>query len=179
MLLVAGARTLWVVQQSEPNGDVPWARRVFLGSLVAGGAGFIGGLPGIAGGFIISPMLIWMGYRSKTSAATTAAVATVSSLAGFAGHMAHIAIPGTILLVTLVAASAGSVAGSWFMAHRAKPSWIKALYGIILLTVGGEMLGGLWHLNTLGAVVGGFVGIGYLGWHSLAHHEPPMPHVSA
>jgi len=179
MLLVAAVRTLWVVHQPEPNGDVPWARRAFLGSLVAGGAGFIGGLLGIAGGFIISPMLIWMGYRSKTSAATTAAVATVSSLAGFSGHMAHIAIPGTILLVTLVGASAGSVAGAWFMAHRAKPSWIKALYGIILLTVGGEMMGELWHLNTLGAVVGGFVGIGYLVWHSLAHHEPPMPHVSA
>ncbi len=165
MLLIAAVRTLRVVQQPEPNTEVPWVRRAVLGSVVAGGAGFVGGLLGIAGGFIISPMLIWMGYRSKTSAATTAAVATVSSLSGFSGHIAHMAIPSTILIVALVAASVGSVAGSWFMAHRAKPSWIKALYGVILLTVAGQLLGGLGHLGPLGAVVGGVVGVGYLGWH--------------
>ncbi len=179
ILLIAAARTLWLVQQPEPDTEIPWARRALLGALVAGGAGFIGGLLGIAGGFIISPMLIWMGYRAKTSAATTAAVATVSSLAGFSGHMAHMAIPGLILVVTLIAASAGSIAGSWFMAHRAKPSWIKALYGVILLAVAGELIGETWHMGTLAAAVAALAGIAHVWWHTRHHARPPVPRVSA
>ena len=141
VLLLAAVRTLWVVRQPEPNTELPWVRRALLGALVAGVAGFVGGLVGIAGGFIISPVLIWMGFGSKKSAATTAAVATVSSLAGFSGHLGQMAIPAPLLIATLVAASIGSVAGSWFMAHRAKPTWIKALYGVILLGVAGQLIG--------------------------------------
>jgi hypothetical protein len=69
VLLVAAVRTLWVVRQPEPNTELPWVRRALLGALVAGVAGFVGGLVGIAGGFIISPVLIWMGFGSKKSAA--------------------------------------------------------------------------------------------------------------
>lgn len=162
ILLVAAVRTLFVVRQPDPDTELPWIRRAVLGSLVTGGAAFIGGLLGFAGGFIISPLLIWMGYPAKKSAATTAAIAAVSSLAGFTGHTTHMAITGGILVLTLVGATAGSVAGSWFMANKVKPSWIKTLYGLILIGVAGQLAGEPLHLGNVLTAAGVIFAAGYL-----------------
>ncbi|RIV20907.1 sulfite exporter TauE/SafE family protein [Alicyclobacillaceae bacterium I2511] len=179
MLLVAAVRTLWAVGQPDPDAVVPWLRRVVLGSLVAGGAAFIGGLLGIAGGFIISPMLMWIGYSAKKSAATTAAIATLSSLAGFAGHVSHMSIPWFILVLTLVAAMVGSVAGSWFLANRAKPAWVKAMYGVILIGIAGQLIGEPWHLGNVLAGIGVLLVGGYLVIRQRVHHRGQSGHLSA
>jgi uncharacterized membrane protein YfcA len=82
MVIAAAARTLWASKQAEPETKMPFKKRSIIGFFTGGFAGFIGGLLGIGGGFIIAPILMMMGYKTKEAAATTAFVVTFSSLSG-------------------------------------------------------------------------------------------------
>ncbi len=143
MVLIAAFRTLLAAEQSDPEQMLPFVQRAVIGATVAGAAGFVGGMLGIGGGFIISPLLMWIGYRTKEAAATTAYIVTVSSFSGFFGHVSHMAIDPWLLALTVLAVIMASLAGSWFMANRAKPNWVKWFYGILLILVAGKMVGPL------------------------------------
>jgi len=140
MVLIAAVRTLLVANQVDSDKEISFARRVIIGSLVAALAGLLGGLLGIGGGFIISPMLMWIGYKTKQAAATTAYIVTFSSFSGFLGHVAHMTINPWLLVVTVGVVILASLAGAGFMANRAKPQWVKWFYGILLVVVAGKML---------------------------------------
>jgi len=140
MVLIAAVRTLLVANQADSDKEISFARRVIIGSLVAALAGLLGGLLGIGGGFIISPMLMWIGYKTKQAAATTAYIVTFSSFSGFLEHVAHMTIDPQLLFVTVGAVILASLAGAGFMANRAKPQWVKWFYGILLVVVAGKML---------------------------------------
>ncbi|MCY0886462.1 MAG: sulfite exporter TauE/SafE family protein [Firmicutes bacterium] len=140
LVLVAGARTLAVVRQAEPALDVLPPHRMLWGTLVSTLAGFLGGMLGIGGGFLISPLLLWIGYPTKEAAATTAYIVTFSSFSGFLGHMGHMTLSGPLLAVTVGAVLVASWVGSSFMANKAKPAWVKTLYGILLLGVAAKLL---------------------------------------
>lgn len=140
MVLVAAVRTLWVANRAESDMTMSFAKRTLIGVIVAGTAGFLGGMLGIGGGFIISPLLMWIGYKTKEAAATTAYIVTFSSFSGFLGHMTHMTIQPSLLLITVIAVIIASLAGSAFMANKAKPQWVKWFYGILLVLVAGKML---------------------------------------
>ncbi len=140
MVLVAAIRTLSVANKSEPEQMLPFAERAIIGAIVAGAAGFVGGMLGIGGGFIISPLLMWIGYRTKEAAATTAYIVTFSSFSGFFGHVSHMSMNPWLLALTVIAVVVASLAGSSFMSNRAKPNWVKWFYGILLILVAGKML---------------------------------------
>lgn len=66
--------------------DVTWEKKsgwIFTGAF----AGFVGGMLGLGDGFIIAPILMMMGYKTKEAATTTAFVVTFSSFSGYLGHM--------------------------------------------------------------------------------------------
>lgn len=90
---------------------------------------------GIGGGFIISPLLMGIGYRTKEAAATTVNIVTFSSFSEFFGHMTHMVISPGLLIVAVVAEIVASLTGFSFMANRAKPTWARWLYGFLLLAV--------------------------------------------
>ena len=140
MVLVAAIRTLSVANKSEPEQMLPFSERAIIGAIVAGAAGFVGGMLGIGGGFIISPLLMWIGYRTKEAAATTAYIVTFSSFSGFFGHVSHMSMNPWLLALTVIAVVVASLAGSSFMSNRAKPNWVKWFYGILLILVAGKML---------------------------------------
>lgn len=140
MVLLAAGRTLWVANQPDKEMVLSFGRRALIGSIVAGAAGFLGGMLGIGGGFIIGPFLMWMGYKTKQAAATTAYIVTFSSFSGFLGHAAHMTIDPVLLGTTVAAVIVASLLGSWFMANRAKPVWVKWFYGVLLLGVAVKML---------------------------------------
>lgn len=137
---VAGVRSLQNAGRSEPTALMAPFKRFVLGAMVGGLAGFMGGLLGLGGGFIIAPMLIEMGYRTKQAAATTAFIVTFSSFSGFLGHMAQGRIDPVLAVVTVVAVVAGSQLGAWYMTAKAHPSWLKRLYGVVLLGVAAKLL---------------------------------------
>jgi len=45
--------------------------------------------------------------------------------------------------VTSLAVVAGSQLGAWYMANKAKPGWVKKLYGIVLLAVAAKLIHGI------------------------------------
>jgi uncharacterized membrane protein YfcA len=140
---VAGVRSLLSAGQDEPKTLMPARRRMGIGAVVGGFAGFMGGLLGLGGGFIIAPILMEMGYPTKEAAATTAFIVTFSSFSGFLGHMAEGRIDPWLAGVTVVMVILGSQLGAWFMAKKARPGWVKRLYGVVLLGVAAKPLHGL------------------------------------
>ena len=134
-VVAAAVRMLLFVRQPEPEAVMPLKKRSVIGAFVGGLAGFMGGMLGLGGGFIIAPILMWMGYRTKEAAATTAFVVTFSSLSGYLGHMAegHVNWPLTAAVVTAVAV--GSQLGGSFMSNKAKAGWVKQLYAVVLLAI--------------------------------------------
>ena len=89
-------------------------KRSIIGLGVGAFAGFAGGLLGIGGGFIIAPILMWMGYKTKEAAATTAFVVTFSSFSGYLGHMAEGHFNWTLTIIVVIAVIIGSSAWRQF-----------------------------------------------------------------
>ena len=140
LALTAAVRTLGTANRPDKEMTMSVTRRAVIGSIVAGLAGFLGGMVGIGGGFMISPLLMWIGYRTKEAAATTAYVVTFSSFSGFLGHTAHMSIHIGLLVVTVLAVVIASLLGSSFMANKAKPRWVKWFYGILLIGIAAKMI---------------------------------------
>lgn len=118
-------------------------RRLLIGLGLGSFNGFIGGLLGVGGGFVVAPMLMALGFPTKQAVATTSFIVTLASLSGFAAHAATGRLDPMLTVLTLTAAIAGSQLGAWFMAKRAKPAWVKTLYGVLLLAVAAKLLAGL------------------------------------
>lgn len=56
--------------------------------IIAGAAsGVLSGLLGVAGGFVVTPVLLFNGYQTKKAAATSSMVVLFSSLSAFTGHV--------------------------------------------------------------------------------------------
>ena len=142
-VLVAAFRMLFTARRPEPHTMLSLSRRSALGAVVGGFAGFVGGLLGIGGGFIIAPILMWMGYRTKEAAATTAFVVTFSSLSGYLGHMAKQQLNWPLTIAVVVAVVVGSQLGGSFMSTRAKPRWVKQLYAVVLLAIAIKLIVGV------------------------------------
>lgn len=122
----------------------PPARRTWIGLGLGSFEGFMGGLLGVGGGFIVAPVLMALGFPTKRAVATTSFIVTFASVSGFAAHAAAGRIDHRLALLTLIAAIAGSQLGSWFMVRRAKPAWVKRFYGGLLLAVAIKLL---WDLR--------------------------------
>ena len=80
---------------------------------------------GIGGGFIIAPILMWMGYKTKKAAATSAFAVTFSSFSGYLGHMAEGHFNWTLTIIVVIAVAIGSQLGGSFMSGKAKPNMGK------------------------------------------------------
>jgi len=134
-MLVAAFRTLLVARRPEAQGLAPLRRRTAIGTLAGTVAGFAAGLLGVGGGFVVAPLLMWLGYETKRAAATTAYFVTFSAFSGLAGHLGHMSVNWPLLVSVVPAVVVGSLAGSWFMANRARPSAVKFFYGFLLISV--------------------------------------------
>lgn len=142
-VVIAAVRMVAFSFQAEPEEMMSVKKRSIIGAFVGGIAGYAGGLLGLGGGFIIAPILMWMGYKTKQAAATTAFVVTFSSFSGFMGHVAegHFNWPLTILVV--IAVLIGSQMGGTFMSTKAKPKWVKQLYAVVLLAIAAKLFIGV------------------------------------
>lgn len=145
-VFMAAFKVFYDFWKTKKAGGVPTekmlslAHKQWIGALFGILIGFIGGLLGIGGGFIIAPVLMWLGYSSKKAAATTAFVVTFSSLSGYMGHLSK-GIPLTSLtFVVILAVILGSQLGSNFMVKKIKGSQVKLIYGGTLVLIAAKML---------------------------------------
>lgn len=128
---------LYSLKESGREASTPPSpgRRLAIGLGLGAVEGYVGGLLGVGGGFIVAPVLMALGFPTKQAVATTSFIVTFASLSGFAAHAAAGRLEVTLTLLTVAAAIAGSQLGAWLMARHAKSGWVKRLYGLLLLLV--------------------------------------------
>jgi uncharacterized membrane protein YfcA len=108
------------------------------------GVGFLSGMFGVGGGFLLTPLLIFYGIPSGIAVATTSSHLTASSLSGAIAQWRRRAIDFKMALVMLVGGLCGTALGVTLLGllHRAGQSdlVISLLYVVMLGAVGGMML---------------------------------------
>ena len=114
--------------------------RLAVGIGGGGAIGFVGGLLGIGGGFLVGPILLALGYPAKQAAATTALVVTFSSISGFAGYAAQGHFPLLPTVLGIAAVLLGSQLGARFMTGKAKAAWITQTYAVVLVVIAAKLV---------------------------------------
>ncbi|MDZ7604675.1 MAG: sulfite exporter TauE/SafE family protein [Cyclobacteriaceae bacterium] len=140
MVVFAALRTLWALKQAEPETMMSLKKRSVIGFFTGSFAGFIGGMLGLGGGFIIAPILMMMGYKTKEAAATTALVVTFSSFSGYFGHVAQGEINLPLTIAVVIAVIIGSQFGGRYVTQKAKSKQVKMIYAIVLLLIAIQMI---------------------------------------
>ncbi len=139
-VVASALRMLVTSGKPEPKEMMSLKRRLIIGAIVGSFAGFAAGLLGIGGGFIMSPLLMWMGYETKQAVATSAFAVTFSSFSGFAGHAAQGHFTAGLTILLAVAVLVGAFTGSRFMVRKAKSPVVKRIFAIVLLVIAGKLL---------------------------------------
>ena len=139
MVVAAAIRMIFSSRQPEPEEKMTVLKRSIYGFLTGAFAGFIGGMLGIGGGFIIAPILMMMGYKTKEAAATTAFVVTFSSFSGYMAHVAQGQMNWPLTIVVVIAVIIGSQMGGRYMTQKAKSKQVKIIYAIVLFLIAGKL----------------------------------------
>jgi uncharacterized protein len=120
--------------------SVNWLLVVALGLAV----GFLSGMFGVGGGFLMTPLLVFTGIPSTVAVATTLSHVTASSMSGALAQWRKRAIDFTMAGVMLAGGIAGTLFGVWLFAlmrRQGQMDLIVALtYVVMLGSIGTIML---------------------------------------
>jgi uncharacterized membrane protein YfcA len=112
------------------------------------GVGFLSGLFGVGGGFLLTPLLVFYGIPSTVAVATTLSHITASSISGALAQWRKRAIDFAMAGVMLLGGFAGTVAGVWLFAIMRREGQMDLVvslsYAVLLSAVGGIMLNESW-----------------------------------
>lgn len=125
-----------------PIADLPV--NVFLVFAMGLAVGFISGMFGIGGGFLMTPLLIFIGVSPAVSVATVTSHIAASSFSGVINYWRRRAVDLALAVMLLVGGFVGTAAGVWlFTVLRAVGQLDLAIglsYVILLTTVGSLMI---------------------------------------
>jgi len=120
--------------------SVNWLFIILLGT----GVGFLSGMFGVGGGFLMTPLLVFTGIPSTVAVATTLSHITASSISGALAQWRKRAIDFAMAGVMLSGGVAGTMFGVWLFAlmrRQGQMDLIVALtYVLMLGTIGTIML---------------------------------------
>jgi len=120
--------------------SVNWLILIALGT----GVGFLSGMFGVGGGFLMTPLLVFTGIPSTVAVATTLSHVTASSMSGALAQWRKRAIDFTMAGVMLVGGIGGTLFGVWLFAlmrRQGQMDLIVALtYVLMLGSIGTIML---------------------------------------
>jgi len=125
------------VQIYLPIADIPV--NVFLVLAMGLAVGFISGMFGIGGGFLMTPLLIFIGVQPAVAVASVTTHVAASSFSGAIAYWRRNALDGTLAITLLAGGVLGSVAGVALF------TWLRALDQLDLVI-------GLSYVTLLGAV---------------------------
>jgi hypothetical protein len=148
---------------------------VFLLLGVGGVVGLMSGLFGVGGGFLITPLLFFLGIPPAVAVATGANQVVASSISGVLAQFRRKAVDVPMGLVLLAGGLAGSAAGIWVFRQIAALGqtdlFVQLCYVVFLTLVGALML-----RESLGAILrarrGGTVAPRRAHPHGWAHRLP-------
>jgi uncharacterized membrane protein YfcA len=112
--------------------SVNWLVLIALGT----GVGFLSGLFGVGGGFLMTPLLVFTGIPSTVAVATTLSHVTASSMSGALAQWRKRAIDFSMAGVMLVGGAFGTIFGVWLFAlmrRQGQMDLIVSLTYVILL----------------------------------------------
>src|SRR5688572_29341169 len=120
--------------------SVNWAVIVCLGAAV----GFLSGMFGVGGGFLMTPLLVFYGIPPGIAVATQASHITASSVSGALAHFRRHAVDIKMGTVLLSGGLIGSVFGVWLFGLLRALGQIEFVvtggYVVLLASIGGLML---------------------------------------
>ena len=131
MMAVAGVAMLRPRPALSPSVDIRW-RWILLEGLVVG---YVTGLVGAGGGFLVVPALVILGgMEMKDAVGTSLFVMAMKSVAALAGQLSHVSLDWSIVLTVAAAAVVGSLVGGfatrWFGAKQLRTS-----FGLLVLAL--------------------------------------------
>lgn len=117
---------------------------IFLLISMGGVVGFLSGMFGLGGGFLMTPLLIFIGIPTNVAVATSANQIVASSVSGALGHWRQGLVDIKMGLVLLFGGVFGSVVGVWIFKSLSVAGQIDAvisiLYFSLLFSIGTLML---------------------------------------
>jgi uncharacterized protein len=129
------------VQLYLPVADIPV--NIFLILAMGAAVGFVSGMFGIGGGFLMTPLLIFIGITPAVAVASVASHIAASSFSGAIAYWRRRAIDPALAVVLLTGGTIGTALGVWtFTQLRALGQldlMIALSYVALLTTVGGLM----------------------------------------
>ena len=115
---------------------------------LGGAVGFLSGLLGVGGGFLLTPLLIFAGVPSSIAVATTSSHVTASSMSGALAQWRKGAIDLKMAAVMTLGGVAGTGTGVWLFAILRRSGQmdvaVSAAYVILLGAIGALMLRESW-----------------------------------
>jgi uncharacterized membrane protein YfcA len=155
-----------------PIAEMPVHWLVILGMGAA--VGFLSGMFGVGGGFLLTPLLVFYGIPSPVAVATTASHLTASSMSGAIAQWRKRAVDLKMAGVMLAGGLVGTTLGVWLFSYLRRLGQVdlvvSAAYVILLGTVGGLML--TESLRTLREAHTGQRSSSALGRHNWIHGLP-------
>jgi uncharacterized protein len=139
IMVVAGIRMLMKTRETEGSCSTGPGRSfrscapkaVGVGLLV----GFLTGLLGVGGGFLITPALtIFLGLHMKQAVGTSLAIIVINSAAGFSAHAAGYTIDWATTLAFAIPSILGSVLAARF-ARRLQDKHIRISFAVLIFAV--------------------------------------------
>ncbi len=120
--------------------SVHWLTIIGLGALV----GFVSGMFGVGGGFLLTPLLVFYGIPSTVAVATTLSHVTASSVSGALAQWRKNAVDFRMAGVMLAGGLFGTMAGVWLFALLERQGQMDTIvsltYVVMLGAIGGLML---------------------------------------
>src|SRR6267378_3992310 len=99
------------VQLYLPIADIPV--NVFLILAMGAAVGFVSGMFGIGGGFLMTPLLIFVGIAPAVAVASVASHVAASSFSGAISYWRRRALDPALALILLTGGLTGTTAGVW------------------------------------------------------------------
>jgi uncharacterized membrane protein YfcA len=129
------------VQLFLPIADIPV--NIFLILAMGAAVGFVSGMFGIGGGFLMTPLLIFIGITPGVAVASVSSHIAASSFSGALSYWRRRAIDPALAAVLLGGGITGTVAGVWLFTLLRKVGQLDLMialsYVVLLSSVGGLM----------------------------------------
>jgi uncharacterized membrane protein YfcA len=146
LLILSSSYSMIKKQDKNIRTDAMWEEfsrspvRIYFVIILAVLVGFLTGMVGAGGGFIIIPVLIFfVRVPVKKSIGTSLCIIAINSLIGFMGTMTNISIDWRVLLICssicVTGILLGNVISMRISAHKLKPAfgWFTLIVGIFVL----------------------------------------------
>lgn len=137
IMVTAGIRMLGATSEKDGScttGNTAWRTCAPKAILVGLIVGFLTGLLGVGGGFLITPALtLLLGLRMKQAIGTSLAIIVINSTAGFGAHLSGFAIDWPIVVSFAIPAILGSLVAARFAGSLKDHHVRTAFAGLIFL----------------------------------------------